>query len=270
MKGERLDNSAGEEYGRDKHYELKHTRARMRKEGGMVGKVIEMLGGERRLFKKLGTAIIGKSNIDKDNIRPCEDKLFVDRRKNIFAVFDGMGGDFGGGEASKTAALAMGEILDYMDPKTSEDLGQVLTRVAHRVDRNRKAGATTGVVGRIVKTKSGKKKLIYANVGDSRIYLVNGDKATQITQDEGLGHNIWNALGLDYFEVKQKGEIELKDGDRLVFCTDGVTGDTEYDCMTDEEIAEIVSRAKKSKKAARSLIRQAKKIDDRTAIVVEV
>ena len=268
MKGERYTKDTDDRRGEsERGYELKHSRGRDRSLGRKINK---FFGRGEKPVKDFGAAMLGKSDVMWGLKKPCEDELFADQKKGIFAVFDGMGGDFGGGEASKTAALAMGEILDYMDPKTSEDLGQVLTRVAHRVERNRKAGATTGVVGRIVKTKSGKKKLIYANVGDSRIYLVNEDKATQITQDEGLGHNIWNALGLEIFKMKQVGEVKLEERDRLVFCTDGVTGDTEDDFMSDEELAMIVSGAKNCSQAAKELTEKARKKDDRTAIVVEV
>lgn len=268
MKGERYTKDADDRRGEsERGYELKHSRSRDRSLGRKINK---FFGRGEKLVKDFGAAMLGKSDVMWGLKKPCEDELFADQKKGIFAVFDGMGGEFGGEEASKTAASAMGEILEHVNPKTSEELGRVLTRIAHRIERNPKAGATTGVTRRIITTRDGKKKLIYANVGDSRIYLVREGEASRVTRDEGFGHTIWNALGLDYFEVKQKGEIELKDGDHLVFCTDGVTGDTEYDFMTDEEIAEIVSRAKKSKKAARSLIRQAKKIDDRTAIVVEI
>lgn len=269
MKGEHFARNIDEEHGEaEQNYELKHTRRQNRSLGR---KINEFLGGGEKLVRDFGTAKLGKSDVLWGLKKPCEDELFADQKKGIFAVFDGMGGEFGGGEASKTAVSAMEKILEYVDPRTSEELGQVLTRVAHRIERNPKAGATTGVVGRIIATKKDdEKKLIYANAGDSRIYLVRENEASRVTRDEGFIHTVWNALGLEEFEMGQVGEVKLKKGDRLVFCTDGVTGDTKDDSMSDKELAEIVSGTKNCNQAAKELTEKARKIDDRTAIVVEV
>jgi protein phosphatase len=268
MKGERYTKDVDDRRGEsERGYEPKHARGRNRSLGHKINK---FFGRGEKPVKDFGATMLGESDVSRESKKPCEDELFADQKKGIFAVFDGMGGDFGGGEASKTAAQAIGKILEYVNPKTSEELGQVITRVAHRIERNPKAGATTGVAGRIITTKNSKKKLIYANVGDSRIYLVREGEASRVTCDEGLGHNIWNALGLEIFKMKQVGEVKLEERDRLVFCTDGVTGDTEDDFMSDEELATIVSEAKNCSQAAKELTEKARKKDDRTAIVVEV
>lgn len=268
MKGERYTKDVDDRRGEsERGYELKHARGRDRSLGRKINK---FFGRGEKPVKDFGAAMLGRSDVMWGLKKPCEDELFADQKKGIFAVFDGMGGDFGGGEASKTAASAMGEILEYVDPKTSEELGQILTRIAYRIERNPKAGATTGAAGKIIATRDGKKKLIYANAGDSRIYLVREGEASRVTRDEGFGHTVWNALGLEEFEMDQVGEMELEEGDRLVFCTDGVTGDTEDDSMSDEELAEIVSGARNCEQAAKELTEKARKIDDRTAIVVEV
>lgn len=268
MKGERYTKDVDDRRGEsERGYEPKHARGRNRSLGHKINK---FFGRGEKPVKDFGATMLGKSDVSRESKKPCEDELFADQKKGIFAVFDGMGGDFGGGEASKTAASAMGEILEYVDPKTSEELGQILTRIAYRIERNPKAGATTGATGKIIATRDGKKKLIYANAGDSRIYSVRNGEASRVTYDEGLGHNIWNALGLEIFKMDQMGEMELEEGDRLVFCTDGVTGDTEDDSMSDEELAEIVSGARNCDQAAKELTEKARKIDDRAAKVVEV
>ena len=131
-------------------------------------------------------------------------------------------------------------------------------------------GVSTAVIGRILE-KDGRKVLLWASVGDSRIYLVrNGVKdAFQVTKDEGEGNRLWYGLGHN-FRVRQFGELPLMDGDRVVFCSDGVTGDYELDFIPNDEFASIVGGAETADLAAWSLINRATKRDDRTAIVVEV
>ena len=59
-------------------------------------------------------------------------------------------------------------------------------------------------------------------------------------------------------------------GDRIVFCSDGITGDYEPDLISNDEVASVVERAKTAEQAARDLIAISTKIDDSTAMVVEV
>jgi serine/threonine protein phosphatase PrpC len=79
-----------------------------------------------------------------------------------------------------------------------------------------------------------------------------------------------NSLGSDHLTINQGGQENLKSGDRIVFCTDGVTGDNPDEEMSSEEIARLVTEASGPEEAAQRLVRDARKIDDRTAIVVSV
>ena len=128
-------------------------------------------------------------------------------------------------------------------------------------------GATTGTLCRVV-GGADRRFVAWASVGDSRLYVIRQGKAYQISQDEGVGNQITNWLGRGGSVVAQHGNFELLSGDRLVLVTDGVTGGWGEDAMTDQELANIVSSQHNTQVAADMLVSLARKIDDRTAIVV--
>jgi serine/threonine protein phosphatase PrpC len=95
----------------------------------------------------------------------------------------------------------------------------------------------------------------------------------QVTQDEGEGNRITNALGMPMnegdFIVKQWGDIGIRDGDKFMLCSDGITGDYGDQLMGNDEIGQIMSKAKSPSEAAMRLTAAARKHDDRTVIVFE-
>ena len=59
----------------------------------------------------------------------------------------------------------------------------------------------------------------------------------------------------------------LGSADRIVLCSDGITGDYGEDLMSERELGFIVSRSRDARNASQNLIAGARKKDDRTAIV---
>ena len=230
----------------------------------------ERVEGREELIRDCDVVMLNKGDLIGQPGRECEDNMFVDTKKGIFAVFDGAGG---GGKnpalASQVAARAAGRATVAMAPETEKDLKDILTVAGDAVTKNERAGITTGVMGRIME-EDGQKKLIYANVGDSRIYVIRIGHAHQITRDEGVENRIWNWLGDGGRGVKQSGEVRLREGDNLLFCSDGVTGDLEKDFIPETEMARIIENAATAKEAAKAIVRRATKKDDRTAIVVRI
>ncbi len=202
----------------------------------------------------------------------CEDASFVDEGQAIFGVFDGVGGERGGRRASQMAVEGLRHFAMTRELKTTGELAEVLEKISGVISRDKEAGATTATVAKITREK-GRKYLNYVQAGDSRIYVVRGRDAYQVTRDEGVGHQIDNWLGERAPGVSQMGKFPLMNGDRIVLCTDGVTGDYGDERMSNYEIAEIVNRGVEvgsPQVAARILVEEARKHDDRTAIVVEV
>lgn len=199
----------------------------------------------------------------------CEDGHFVDEKQGVFAVFDGVGGEAGGRKASQTAVEGFKHFSKINEFRETKELATTLEKISEAIARDPEAGMTTATVAKIM-TEKGRKVLKFAQVGDSRIYVVRGRDAYQITTDEGYGHRIDNWLGDGGGKVSQTGTFPLMGGDKVVLCTDGVTGDYGDERMSNYEIADIVNRAGHPQVAARVLVEEARKHDDRTAIVVQV
>ena len=252
-------------------------RERLRKLGERVVNAAKNLApnGERmrsgeKLVVDFGAAVLNKGDLIGRPNRKCEDNLFMSADEGVFAVFDGAGG--GGGDPAKASEIAVREMDRMMKaaaPETEKDLGSMLSVINSQINRDSIAGISTGVIGRVIE-QDGKKKLLYASVGDSRIYVIRKGEAYQVTSDEGFGNVITNALGSDDFRMRQTGAVELRKGDRLLFCSDGITGDYEKDFIPTKELAAIIEKAKSPREAASALARRATKVDDRTAIVVNL
>lgn len=200
-----------------------------------------------------------------------QDTALVMQEQGLFGVFDGVGGVKGGRLASGTAA---GEVkrLGNNEVRNSLDLCNMLDAASDAINRIPEAGASTGTLAKI-KEIEGRKVLMWASVGDSRLYIVNrAGEATQITKDEGYENKITNALGGGGGgkRARQAGTAYLNAGDRVVLCSDGITGDKGDDLMSAAELGGIVAGAPTADEAARGLATKARKRDDRTAIVVQI
>ena len=239
---------------------------------------------------------VGVCELSKAEVRgkagESEDACFVDEEKQIFAVFDGAGGEEGARLASQTAARTLAEITrdESVEIQNFTDLTWALNRINRAVINEPDAGYSTGVIAKISEGEEGK-ELHFVSVGDSRLYLVHGDKIEQITTDDSvtetdldragisdpvrrrafLDHGIKRSLGPNFsVAYRNCGKRKVEGGDRLVLCSDGVTGDVEEDRMSEEEILGFLRENRDDEDAARELVRGARKVDDRTAIVVTV
>ena len=204
----------------------------------------------------------------------CEDSSFIDHDNGFFGVFDGAGGHEGGRRASNIGVRTLAELMNqHGTPKTPNDLSDWLDEASARIANDPAAGYSTGTLAKVIKRQDGGKAVIYAQVGDSRLYIVhpNGN-ADLVTNDEGYEKTITNALGIAGKDkvCVQAGYRELNEGDKLVLCSDGITGDVGAEKMSREELAQTVLNAGNTAYAAQALVHQARKNDDRTAIVVEV
>src|SRR5947208_1154935 len=129
--------------------------------------------------------------------------------------------------------------------------------------------------------------LVVGHVGDSRAYLVRDGELTQITNDHSLVEEmvrggeltpeqaevhpqrsiITRALGIDPRVDVDVYPIELQPGDRILFCSDGLTTMERQD-----EMASILAREHDPKRAAQLLVDAANAAggeDNVTAVIVE-
>lgn len=180
----------------------------------------------------------------------------VGKLDNLYIVADGMGGHNAGDYASKfTVETVVREIKGAIDDKPFRIMGKAI-RVANELVRM-KAKEDISLYGMgttIVMATISDHQLQVANVGDSRLYVV-GDGIRQITRDHSLVEEmvrmggmapetarnhpdkniITRAVGArDSIEVDFFTE-ELKSGDLVLMCSDGLTN-----MVSDEDIQKIV------------------------------
>lgn len=198
----------------------------------------------------------------------CEDSVLSRADQLVFGVFDGAAGMGNGATASRFVADS---ISRYCDSKGINDLSGMVDAVysaRREMEDQNIPGYTTATMGKIVGKEDGI-YLDYLSIGDSRLYIIHEDGTGElITQDEGFENQITNAISQDYGKVKQYGEYKLKRGDKIMMCSDGITGDKGSDLMSVEEVATIVKNSRSSEDASRNLVANARKRDDRTALVI--
>lgn len=212
-------------------------------------------------------------------------------RGPMMVVCDGMGGVEGGEIASELAAQVVWRELrstpGTRDPEVFARLVRRAVRVANhdvhamakREPGLRGMGTTLSAAGIIGH------RLILATVGDSRAYVLRAGVLVQVTRDQSLssallaaGHSaneaanaggaILQALGVGPDVEPSLSIIELRRGDRILLCSDGLHG-----LVGDPAIALLLSEPHTVDHAVRLLIsaaRAAGGTDNITAIVCEV
>ena len=204
------------------------------------------------------------------DVSECEDTALYKPSKGLFGVFDGVGGSDDGRGASRCAADVLSTLSEQYEFVDGANLAWALDQANTAILSNpnlRGRGQTTGVVAKITEI-DGKKVLAYAMVGDSRLYKIDKQNNVElITQDEGEGRYITNAIGDPRCQVKQFGEFVINPGDRFMLCSDGITGDKPEEMMSGAQIAAIMKASSNDFEAAHNLMMTAKKNDDRTAVV---
>ncbi|MDO4742247.1 MAG: SpoIIE family protein phosphatase [Candidatus Saccharibacteria bacterium] len=198
----------------------------------------------------------------------CEDSALLDEENCLYGVFDGAGGMGNARDASQVARQSISDYIKGNNVTDQYDLEKVLEQANGSVCGT--GGYTTAVLVKVEFNAQEKKIMHWASVGDSRIYLIRGKEAIQITRDEGNGSKITNALGVGRFRCQQANELTLQAGDKIVLCSDGITGDKGDELLSDEEVYKAVAGAQSSDDAVKRLVNAARKIDDRTAIVFGV
>ena len=217
---------------------------------------------------------------------PNEDGFLDEtRRLGLVAVADGMGGHRAGEVASATALEALRAAMAAGQPLRDAIEGAndaVLEKsVADQELRGMGTTLTAGTLG-----TDG--NLLIGHVGDSRAYLVRDGELTQVTNDHSLVEEmvrggeltpeqaeshprrsiITRALGIDPEVEVDVYPLELRPGDRLLLCSDGLTT-----MLRGEEIATILEGEHHPERAAQLLVDAANAAggeDNVTAVVVEV
>ncbi len=196
--------------------------------------------------------------------RHNQDSFLVDPSLGLFAVADGMGGGSRGEVASALACNALQEAIsevhrdvENMGPDLSpEDMERLTTWLELAVLRSCKevydaSNALTGESGRMGTTLDVVwaigTHIFTAHVGDGRIYRVNQDTATAVTEDHTLvaekikrgilteeeaktakkRNVITRAVGVQARVQVDLAHHQVQHGDQFLLCSDGLYRDLE-------------------------------------------
>lgn len=213
----------------------------------------------------------------------------------LLGVFDGMGGHASGHIASSAAARVMAKLYQPGAPKSPARVLLRYLRQSHDTLHQRTLGAdgrgTMGTTATVAWLLRG--QLHWAHVGDSRLYLWRKGRLSQLSEDQtrnaflqrdgrppepqgdqlaqnfiygsrGFGHDA--QLRLEH--GRDSGTEPLETGDRILLCSDGISG-----VLTDDRIADLLSNDNHAEAQARALAATALgagSLDNITAVVVHV
>ena len=192
---------------------------------------------------------------------------------NLFVVADGMGGHQAGDFASKYTVEVVKQELKQTD---ETDVEKALVSAIKKANKEiiKKASEDTHLKGMgttIVAATIVRQMMYFANVGDSRLYLIN-QGITQLTKDHSLVEEmvlagqlsrsearthakknvITRAIGGEEQVEPEMFSVDLKENSKILMCSDGLTN-----MLEDDEIMRIVKNSPDIEEAAAVLIDRA-------------
>jgi PPM family protein phosphatase len=212
-----------------------------------------------------------------------EDSYLVEQP--LYVVADGMGGHRGGEVASELAIETIQALFLKREGSLVAQVEEANRRVFERSQSDRNvAGMGTTLTAALVDGS----RVQLAHVGDSRAYLFRDHELTILTEDHTLVHRmviageiteeeaevhphrsiLTRALGVDGRIQVDESAIDVRPGDRILLCTDGLTG-----MVSEERIGTILdSTPGDAQGAVELLIAEANRaggVDNITAVVLD-
>ena len=236
------------------------------------------------MLKTFSITNIGKKRkVNQDYVYSSENP--VGALDNLFLVADGMGGHKAGDYASRVTVETMVTRIAEASDKEPVLIFEEAIEAANTIVRVQAAiapeleGMGTTVVAATVKDEV----LYVANVGDSRLYVVNEAGIHQITRDHSWVEEmvmrgsmdreearlhpdkniITRAVGAESTIEADFFKVQLCEGDRILMCTDGLTN-----MLEDEEIRMILGGARDTVEQAEELVNAANEKGGRDNISV--
>lgn len=233
------------------------------------------------------TDIGKKRSMNQDSFYCCE--MPLGSFQNLFIVADGMGGHKAGDHASKLCIAQMADAIGRSAHKTpvsvfEEAVAKANEAIYSEAETN---AAFEGMGTTMVACTVQDDTMYVANIGDSRLYLLR-EKIKQITNDHSLVEElvkqgnltesearihpqkniITRALGTDKMVHADFFEIDIRKGDIILLCSDGLSNMVE-----DEDMEYIIHQSASLEEAGTVLIEKANQNggnDNITAVLVEV
>ncbi len=191
----------------------------------------------------------------------------------VAVLADGAGAARSGAEASKRIVETL--ISNYEARPKSWKPQRALTEFTSLINRTLYQDSlvryeTAELVSTVCVALIEGNRLFGLNIGDSRIYLLRDGQLVRMSEDHvhpGMEHVLSRAIGLSPEVEPHLFETELKDGDLVFLCSDGVSK-----ILADHEIAARLAQ----RPSARTIVHHAHELalqeapDDMSAIVLDV
>lgn len=231
--------------------------------------------------------VIWGSATDRGRVRKVNEDAML-ASPPVFVVSDGMGGHAAGDVA---AAIIVEEFGIAIGADAGATIGSdwvlgCIQRASRRIRNGSGGGAT--VVGAAVTELDGASYWLAFNIGDSRVYRSYEGELTQISVDHSYVQELVEAGELRRDEMRRHPQrnvitravglvgdgdldcwlIPAQEGERMLLCTDGVTGE-----LSDLEVGGILAAHIDPQLAAEALVAAAVSAggrDNATAMVVDV
>ncbi len=237
------------------------------------------------MLKTFSITDIGlKRKINQDYVFSSE--MQVGKLPNLFIVADGMGGHKAGDYASREATKIIVESIENSQESSPVKLIRTAIELANKslLEKAKESEDYTGMGTTMVVATITEECLYVANVGDSRLYIIN-DEITQITKDHSLVEEMVRLGGIDEEAAKYHPkknvitravggaeeieidffEIKLMPGDVILMCSDGLTN-----MLDDEEIKLIIEKQRDVIEKAEELVNAANQNGGRDNITVTI
>jgi serine/threonine protein phosphatase PrpC len=199
-----------------------------------------------------------------------EDRALFDESAMLFGVADGVGGLPGGAEAAQEAVDIVTSAILAATPSEELDLTAIVTTANDAVAAlGMRLSPGLGIGSTLTLGCIRGSRLKLAHVGDSRAFLIRNGEINPLTEDHSVENEAKRrrARGeVVYYSEAQRGaltrcigqavppEVDLLDralvgGDRLLFCTDGVTR-----MVTEKELGAAAAQASDPLALAKQLV----------------
>ncbi len=228
-------------------------------------------------------------------VRPNnEDNLFIDEKRGLFIVSDGMGGHQAGEVASNAVVSVLPPMIEQfaarIETPSREAFEQVLRdailELSQRLhDESKGQMGLQGMGATVVVVWLQGQRAHMAHMGDSRIYHFRDGRMAQLTQDHSVVALLLRHKEITEEEAKQhpargrlsryvgmEGDtfsdlysVSLLPGDRLLLCSDGLTG-----MVSDSEINRVLASCPDPGAACNELVEMANNAGGKDNITVLV
>jgi serine/threonine protein phosphatase PrpC len=185
------------------------------------------------------------------------ERIDVSNRRMLLAVSDGMGGAAAGEVASSLALSSLARELQMSSTQPMEQQLEAAVLAANaRVLEAASSGGREGMGATLTAVVIVNNTAWIAEVGDSRAYLLRGGRLRQLTRDQSYVQMLVDIGAMDENAAKMSpqrnvilqavgtqpslqvalGRLELRRGDRLLLCSDGLSNE-----LGDDELATLLS-----------------------------